>query len=126
VNPVVLGAARGDDHDGRPDPLAARLLDHLPAVEPRKHQVEHADVRALVAEAGESGFPVRDADGIEPGGVQVARHPLGDDVVVLDDQDLRHPPTMVVPRSRRRGRRLVNEWYPCGERSERGLPAPFA
>ena len=90
VDPVVLGAAGADDDDRRADPLAARLLDHAPAVDAGEHQVEHADVRLLVAEPGQPGLPVRDADGIEPGSGQVTGHPLGDDVVVLDDQHFRH------------------------------------
>ena len=88
----MLGAAGGDDDDRRADSLAARLLDHLPAVEPRQHQVEHADVGPLEAEAREPGLAVRDADGVETGGLEVTRHPLGDHVVVLDDQDLGHAP----------------------------------
>ena len=58
---------------------------------PGKHQVEDADVGLLVAEPGEAGLAVRDTDGVEAGSGQVARHALGDDVVILDDQNLRHP-----------------------------------
>ena len=54
VDPVVLGAARADDDDRRADPLAARLLDHAPAVDAGQHQVEDADVGLLVAEPGEA------------------------------------------------------------------------
>ena len=54
----------------------------------QQHQVEHADVGLLVAEAGQAGLAVRHADRVEPGGGEVARHPLGDDVVILDDQHL--------------------------------------
>ncbi len=90
VHAVVLGAAGGDDDDRRADSLAAGLLDHLPAVEAREHQVEHADIGALEAEAGKPGLAVGDAHRVESGGLEVARHALGDDVVVLDDQDLRH------------------------------------
>ena len=57
---------------------------------PGKHQVEHADVGSLVAEAGEAGLAVRDPDRVEARRLEVAGHALGDDVVVLDDQDLRH------------------------------------
>ena len=106
VDPVVLGAARADDDDRRADPLAARLLDHAPAVDAREHQVEHADVGLLVAEPREAGLAVRDADRVEPGGGQVARHPLGDDVVVLDDQHLRPH----VHHADERGCRGVKEW----------------
>ena len=88
--------AGGDDDDRRADPLAARLLDHLPAVEPGEHEVEHADVGPLVAESCEARLAVRDADGVEPCRLEVPRHPLSDDVVVLDDQDLCQVPTMVV------------------------------
>ena len=66
VHPVVLGAAGGDDDDRRADALAARLLDHLPAVEAREHQVEHADVGALEAEPGEPGLAVRDPTASNP------------------------------------------------------------
>jgi len=90
VDPVVLGAPGAHDDDRRPDPLAARLLDHLPAVEARQHEVEHAHVRVLVAQPGEARLAVRDADRVEAGGSKVARHALGDHVVILDDQDLRH------------------------------------
>ena len=89
MDPVVLGAAGGDDDDRRADSLVPCLLDDLPAVEPGEHQVEHADVRALEAKPRQSGLAVGDADRIESGGLEVTRHPLGDDVVVFDDQDLR-------------------------------------
>ena len=56
---------------------------------PGKHQVEHADVGALEAKAGEPGLAVGDAHRIESGGLEVTRHALCDDVVVFDDQDLR-------------------------------------
>ena len=75
---------------GVPIPSPARLLDHAPAVDAREHQVEDAHVGLLVAEPGEAGLAVRDADGVEAGRRQVARHALGDHVVVLDDQNLRH------------------------------------
>jgi len=58
----VLGAARADDDDRRADPLAARLLDHAPAVHPRKHQVEHADVGLIETKPREPGLAVRDPD----------------------------------------------------------------
>jgi hypothetical protein len=44
----------------------------------------------LVAQAGKSGLAVRHAHRLEAGRAEVARHALGDHVVVLDDQDLRH------------------------------------
>ena len=110
VDAVVLGAARGDDDDRRADSLAPRLLDHLPAVEAGQHQVEHADVRPLVAQPRKAGLAVRDPDGVEPRRLEMTRHPLGDQVVVLDDQDLRHPPESVAPPRRPRGRRTVNGW----------------
>ena len=46
--------------------------------------------RPLVAEPCETGLPIRDPDRVEPGGRQVPRHALGDYVVVLDDENLRH------------------------------------
>ena len=93
VHAVVLGAARGDDDDRRADPLVARLLDHAPAVDAGEHEVEDADVGPLVAQTGEPGLAVRDPDGVEPGRLEVSRHPAGDDVVVFDDQDFRHAAT---------------------------------
>ena len=94
VHAVVLGAARRDDDDRRADPFGAGRLDQLPAVELGEHQVEHADVRVLVAEAGQAELAAADDDRVEPGRVQVACHPVGDHVVVLDDQDLGHVPTI--------------------------------
>ena len=90
MDPVLLAAAGADDDDRRPDALAARDLDHLPAVEERQHQVEDADVRPLVAQARDPGFAVSDPERVEPGVGEVARHALGDELIVLDDQDLRH------------------------------------
>ena len=93
VHAVVLRAAGGDDDDRRADPFVSRLLDHAPAVDAGEHEVEDADVGPLVAQAREPGLAVRDADGVEPGRLEVARHPASDDVVVFDDQDFRHPAT---------------------------------
>ena len=56
----MLGAAGRDDDDRRADPLVARGLDQLPAVEAREHQVEDADVGLLVAEPGEPLVAVAD------------------------------------------------------------------
>ncbi len=78
---------------GSADPLRARLLDDAPAVDPGEHEVEDADVGPLVAQAGQPGLAVGYAYRVEAGRLEVARHPAGDDVVVLDDQDLRHPAT---------------------------------
>src|SRR5581483_7568457 len=90
VDAVVLRSPCGDDDDRRRDPFRANRLDQLPAVEPGQHEIEDAGVRLLVAEAGESLFAVADPDRLEPGGGEVAGHPLGDDLVVLDDEHLRH------------------------------------
>ena len=86
----MLGPAGADDDDRRADPLAARLLDHAPPVDAGEHQVEHADVGLLVAEPRKTRLAVRDADGVEAGRREVPRHALGDHVVVLDDENLRH------------------------------------
>ncbi len=110
MHAIVLGAARGDDDDRRADPLAARLLDHLPAVEAGEHQVEHAHVGALEAQACQPGLAVRHADRVEAGRLQVSRHALGDDVVVLDDQDLRHCPVDVNGPRSPGGRQVVTDW----------------
>ncbi len=114
VHTVVLGAPRGDDDDRRADPLASRLLDHLPAVDARQHQVEDADVRLLVAEACEPRLAVGHADRVEAGLLEVARHAVGDHVVVLDDEHLRHHGNDDGPRGwrgpsfgRRSGERVV-------------------
>ena len=106
VHAVVLGAARGDDDDRRPDPLGARRLDQLPAVELGQHQVEHADVGVLVAQPREPELAAADDDRVEAGRGEVAGHPVGDHVVVLDDQDLRHSLT-IVPTC---GSERVTEW----------------
>ena len=102
VHAVVLGAARRDDDDRRADPFGARHLDQLPAVELRQHQVEHADVRVLVAQTREPELTAADDDGVETGSDEVACHPVCDHVVVFDNQDSRHGPTIdpksVLPR----------------------------
>ena len=93
MDAIVLRPASRDDDDRRADALVPRLLDHAPAVDAGQHEVEDADVGPLVAKARESGLAVGDADRVEPGRLEVTRHPAGDDVVVFDDQDLRHPAT---------------------------------
>ena len=90
MHPVVLGAARRHDDDRRPDSLAAGVLDQLPAVGPREHQVDNADVRPLEAQPREAGGAVLDAYRVETGCREMVRHAVGDDGVVFDDQDLRH------------------------------------
>ena len=95
MHAVVLGAPRRDDDDRRADPLRARRLDQLPAVELRQHQVEHADVRVLEAQPRQPELAAPDHDRVEPGRREMPRHAVGDHVVVLDDQDLAHAPTIV-------------------------------
>ena len=90
VHAVVLRAARRDDDDRRADPFGARRLDQLPPVELREHQVEHADVGVLEPEPRKPQLASADDDRVESGGDQMLRHPVGDHVVVLDDQDLGH------------------------------------
>ncbi len=90
VDAVVLRAAGRDDHDRRSDPLLPGELDQLPAVDPGQHEVEHADVRALEAQAREPGLALAHPQRIEPRRGQVPGHALRDDLVVLDDQHLRH------------------------------------
>ena len=75
---------------GVPIPSDARRLDQLPAVELGKHQVEHADVGVLEAQACEPELAPADDDRVEAGGIEVTRHAVRDHVVVLDDQDLAH------------------------------------
>ena len=65
MHAVVLGAARRDDDDRRADPLGARRLDQLPAVELRQHQVEHADVGVLEPEARQPELAAADDDRVE-------------------------------------------------------------
>src|SRR5437764_829526 len=90
VDAVVLGPARADDDDRRADPFGARRLDQAPAVEPWQHQVEHDHVGRFVAEARQPDLAAAHGDGVEASAGEVLRHPRGDHLVVLDDQDLRH------------------------------------
>ena len=90
MDAVVLGAAGADDHDRRPDSLLAGGLEQPPAVEPREHEVEHADVGMLVAQARQARLALVHPDRVESGRDEVAGHPVGDDIVVLDDENLRH------------------------------------
>ena len=94
VHAVVLGAASGDDDDRRADPFGAGRLDQLPAVELRQHEVEDADVRVLEAQARQAELAPPDDDRVESGRPEVPRHPIGDHVVVLDDQHACHVPTI--------------------------------
>jgi hypothetical protein len=107
VHPVVLGTACADDDYGRADPFGARRLDHPPAVDAGQHEVEHADVRLLVPQPCEPGLPLVDPERIEPGSVQMARHPSRDHVVVLDDENLRHGH---LNHASKRGVGVVNKW----------------
>jgi len=75
---------------GVPMPLAAGCLDQLPAVEERQHQVEDADVGTLEAQPRDAGLAVPDPQRVEPGLGKVRSHALGDELIVLDDQYLRH------------------------------------
>ena len=90
MHAIVLGPPRRDDDDRRPDPLRAGGLDQLPAVELGQHQVEHADVRILEAETGQPELAAADDHRVVTCRHQVLGHPVGDHVVVLDDQDLGH------------------------------------
>ena len=60
---------------------------------PGEHEVEDADVGPLVAQACEARLAVGHPDGVETRRLEVPRHAAGDDVVVFDDQDFRHPAT---------------------------------
>ncbi len=80
---------------GCPDPFRARSLDQLPPVELREHQVEHAHIRVLESKPGEPELPPTDNDRVEPGRREMSCHAVGDDIVILDDQDLSHALTIV-------------------------------
>ena len=65
----------------------------------------------LEAEPGEPRFPVCDTDCVEPGGLEVTGHPVGDDVVVLDDQDFGGHGDWMMDRGRSTGgRQRVTGW----------------
>jgi hypothetical protein len=90
VNAVVLGSARAHDDDRGADALGPRGLDELPAVETGEHEVEHAHVGTLVAQAGKPLLPLVHPEGVEPCRGEVPGDPVRDDVVVLDDENLGH------------------------------------
>src|SRR6266550_683685 len=90
VYAVVLRAPGTDDDDRSWDPFGSGALDDAPTVTAGEHQVEDTNIRALEAQAGESLVALADDDWIEAGRCEVLRHPLRDDGVVLDDQDLGH------------------------------------
>ena len=75
---------------GVPIPSAPGRLDQPPPVHPGQHQVDDADVRSLEAQTAEARVAVADHLRVEAREREVVRHRLGDDVVVFDDQDLRH------------------------------------
>ena len=102
VHAVVLGPTGAHDDDRRPDPLGARRLDQLPAVDAREHEVEDAYIRPLVAKAREARLPLVHPQRIEAGRGEVPGHALCDDVVVLDDEHLRHAAS-ILPSGRAHG-----------------------
>ena len=113
MHAVVLGTARGDDDDRSRDPFGAHRLDQLPAVEAGEHEIEDARVGLLVSESRESLLAVGDPDRVESGRAEVSRHPLGDDLVVFDDEHLGHRchyRDMPVRDGSPRGEGLVKGW----------------
>ena len=90
MHPVVLGAARAHDHDRSADSLRARRLDQLPAVEAGEHQIEYADVGPLEPQPRQALLAALHLERIEPRCGQVPRHPLRDNLVVLDYEHLGH------------------------------------
>ena len=86
----MLGAACAHHDDRRGDSLGACALNDVPAVAPREHQVEDADVWLLEPEPRQALVALSDDNGVESGGGQMPGHPLRDHRVVLDDQDLGH------------------------------------
>ena len=75
---------------GVPTPFRPGRLDQTPSVHPGEHQVDDADIGRLEAQTAEARVAVRDDLRVEVRQREVVRHGLGDDVVVFDDQDLRH------------------------------------
>ena len=93
VHAVVLGAARQQTAMiGVPIPSSrACSITRQPSIPGSMRS--RTQTSALVAQSSEAGLPVRDPDGVEPGRLEVSRHPASDDVVVFDDEDFRHPAT---------------------------------
>ena len=95
VHAVVLGATGRDHDDRRADTLVPCRLDQFPAVDARKHQVEHAHVGLLVAKPRKTLGAIADGNRVEAGCAEVSRHSLGDYLVILDDQNLGHPCSII-------------------------------
>jgi hypothetical protein len=96
VYAIVLCATCADDDDGRADAFAAYGLYEVPSVAARQHEVEHADIRMIEAEPCQALLATRGSRCVESCGLEMLHHPACDDLVVLDDQDLRHRgPTIV-------------------------------
>src|SRR6185437_15696621 len=97
-----------------------------------QHQVEHADVGLLVAKSGEAELAAPDDEGVEAGRGEVAGHAVGDDAVVLDDEDFGHVLTIdpcPCRASCRNGNDLVNEGdgFRGGEEDGRAVrPTPVS
>jgi hypothetical protein len=100
---------------GVPIPLAPHRLDELPAVEARQHQVEHAHVGALEAQACEREVAAVDAHRVETRGAEVSCDRLRDHRVVLDDEHLRHRPSILRSRVVQLGTAVVKISSSSGE-----------
>ena len=90
MNELVARVRAASRRARRRDPFRPSLLDHAPAVTAREHQVEHDDVGPLEPQAREPLVALACDHGIEPSRGKVPCHSVGNDGIVLDDQDFGH------------------------------------
>src|SRR3954470_13324054 len=87
---VVLGPAGRHDHDRRLDALVAQDLGDVPTVHAGKHEIDHRDVRALVAQLAQSPVSLLGYLDVHAGPAQMCRHRVCDHAVVLGDEHASH------------------------------------
>jgi Histidine kinase-, DNA gyrase B-, and HSP90-like ATPase/His Kinase A (phospho-acceptor) domain len=94
VNAIVFGAPCRHDDDRRANSFGARGLDQLPPVELRQHQIENTDIGVLEPQPREAKLAPSHDDRVEAGSNEVLGHPVRDHIVVFNDQDPGHTPTI--------------------------------
>ena len=83
---VVLVAQRGEHDDRQRRAVGAQPAAHLKAVDARQHQVQHHQVRWVLARTYQRGVAVRDLGRTQAGSAEVAGDDLRHGLVVFDHE----------------------------------------
>ena len=79
--------------------LGAHPPAHLDPVHLGQHQIEQDQVGRAGAHLGQRLRPVADVPGVVTGAIEIAEDHLGQGRVVIDHQNLGHPPIVGSPRA---------------------------